>query len=276
MIGLIRIEFFKLFRQRRTYLSLIAILIIEIVVLAVAYFQGSEILDTLLESLKDSFYFKGDLLNGNLLAYLLLNSLWFHFPLILMIIVSGMITSEYEDKTLQTVFLQPVSKTKFLLSKYITAAIFTVGTVFILALTAFVFCYVLFGTGDLIVYLDGLNFFPQQEAFRRLCLAFATGAVSMVLYTVASLTIGVFLRQTIKTWIIAAVFLIVSNLFTQVNIPWLYLDQWFYAEFNTAWQYFFYFDIPAESVVRSLLGLVVYIGLFSWIGVRAFKKQDIG
>ncbi len=77
-----------------------------------AWYQGSNIIDILLDNLRKSFYFKGSLLNGNLLVYLILNTLWFHLPLILMIIVSGSLTSEYKDRTIQTIMLQPVSKWK--------------------------------------------------------------------------------------------------------------------------------------------------------------------
>jgi len=121
MWQLIKIEWYKLFQQKRTYWALGAIVIIEAMVLVGAYFQGTDIIELLLENLRKSFYFKGNLLNGNLMVYLLLNTLWFHLPLILMILVSGMITTEYKDKTLQAIFLQPVSKLKFITAKYLVA-----------------------------------------------------------------------------------------------------------------------------------------------------------
>ncbi len=67
-----------------------------------AYYQGKYILDTLLSTLQESFIFEGELLNGNLIIYIILNSLWFHVPLILMIVVSGMLTAEFKDGTIQS------------------------------------------------------------------------------------------------------------------------------------------------------------------------------
>ena len=138
------------------------------IILVSAYFQGTNIIDLLLENLKQRFYFEGSLLNGNLLVYLILNTLWFHLPLILMIVVSGMLTAEYKDRTLQTIMLQPVSKWKFILSKYIVAIGFTLLVVFALALSSFGLSYFFFGKGDLVVYLNGLNFFDAGDAYYRL------------------------------------------------------------------------------------------------------------
>lgn len=276
MMSLLQIEFFKLRKQKRTFYALGAIFLIELIVFVIAYFQGGAILDALLSTLKDTFYFSGKLLNGNLLTYMLLNSLWFHIPLILMIVISGSITTEYQDKTLQAVFLQPVSKWKFILSKYIVGIVFTVVVVLLLAITSFSFSYLFFGKGDLVVYLGTLNFFDWKDAFQRLVLAFASGAVSMVFFSVLSLTLGIFFRESIKTWIVAALFLIVFNLLSQLDMPFLAMNTWFLPKLNNTWQYFFYFDIPWIQIILHLLILCFYIFITLIIGVRIFQKRDIG
>ena len=138
MKQLIIAEIKKLFKQSKTYYAIGCLFLIEAIVLFSAYYQGNNIIDILLENLRKSFYFNGTLLNGNLLVYLILNTLWFNLPLILMITLSGMLTSEYKDRTMQTIFLQPVSKWKFILSKYIVAIMFHILAVLFMAITAFV------------------------------------------------------------------------------------------------------------------------------------------
>ena len=123
MMRLLSIEAYKLFRQSRTYYAILALLFIEAIVLLSAYYQGAEIIDLVLSNVKDTFYFQGNLLNGNLIIYFILNSFWFHVPLLCMIIVSGMLTTEYQEKTLETVFMQTVIKWKYLLAKYIVAIV---------------------------------------------------------------------------------------------------------------------------------------------------------
>ena len=275
MRALIAAEIFKLRRQSKTYFALGAIFFIELIILFSAYFQGSNIIDLLLDNLKQSFYFEGSLLNGNLLIYLILNTLWFHIPLILMIVISGILTSEYKDKTLQTVMLQPVSKVKFILSKYVVAVLFTLLVVLFLTLTSFALSYAIFGKGDLVVYLDTLNFFASADAFYRLSLAFASGAISMVFFSVVSLTLAVIFKEATKTWIVAALFLIISNLLLKVDFGYEWFNQLFFAKLNDTWQYFFYENIDWESVVFNNLLLVFYTLLVAAFGIFLFYKKDI-
>ena len=276
MKALIAAEIYKILRQSKTYFALAAIFLIEGIILIIAYFQGSNIIDILLDNLRQTFYFEGNLLNGNLLIYLILNTLWFHIPLILMIIISGILTSEYKDGTLQTVMLQPVSKWKFILSKYIVSILFTLIVVFFLALTSFAFSYAIFGKGDLIVYLDTLNFFSSEDAFYRLSWSFASGAVSMVFFSVVSLTLAVIFKEATKTWIIAAFFLILSNLLLKVDFGYYWINRLFFAKLNDTWQYFFYSEIDWNSIYWNNLLLIIYSLIFIVVGIYIFDKKDIG
>lgn len=275
LVPFVNIELFKLSKQKRTYFALGAIFLLEMVVFAIAYDQGTEILDTLLESLQDTFYFQGDLLNGNLLTYFLLNSLWFHLPLLLMIIVTGLITIEYQDGTLRTVFLQPVSKTVYILAKFITAIIFTILVVLLLALTAFVFSYGLFGKGDLVVYFESLNFFESTDAFVRLVLGFISGTFTMLFYASLCVTLAIVLKETLRTWIVATLALIMINLASQLYYSVLGWDYWFFPRLINTWQKFFYYDIPWNSILWSHGVLLLYTLLIVLGGIWHFKKSDI-
>ncbi|QDO95394.1 ABC transporter permease [Formosa sediminum] len=276
MLALISIEFYKLFKQSKTYYALAALFIIEAVVLGSAYFQGTNIINILLDNLKQTFYFQGTLLNGNLLVYLILNTLWFHLPLILMIIVSGILTSEYKDRTVQAVMLQPINKIKFIVSKYIVAIVFTIVVVFFVALSAFVLSYGLFGKGDLIVYLNALNFFEHDDARHRLVYAFISGAFSMVFFSVSSLTMAVFFKEATKTWIVSAFFLILSNILLKVDLGEHWFNSVFYAKLNDTWQYFFYHSISWDIILQNTLFLTLYSILIMGLGIYVFNKKDIG
>jgi len=276
MKSLIKAEIFKMFKQSKTYYALASLFMIEAVILFSAYFQGKDILDLLLDNLKKTFFFEGTLLNGNLLVYLILNTLWFHLPLILMIIVSGTLTTEYKDRTIQTTLLQPILKWKFILSKYIVVIGFTLMVVLFLAITSFILSYSLFGKGDLIVYLNTLNFFESNDAFIRLQYAFVSGALSMVFFSVASLTIAVIFKDATKTWIIAAFFLILSNLLLKVDFGNTYFNQLFFAKLNDTWQNFFNYTIDWNIIYFNSALLITYTLLFMGIGIYLFHKKDIG
>ena len=135
MKRLLYTELYKIRKQRKTLYAVLAIFVLEAFIMVSAYHQGRGILDVFLENLKENFEFQGELLNGNLIIYLILNSFWFHIPLILMIVVSGFLTSEYKDRTLEAQLLQPVSKLKLILAKYAASAVFTIAVMLLLAVS---------------------------------------------------------------------------------------------------------------------------------------------
>jgi len=273
---LLKAEIYKLFKQSKTYYALGALFSIELLILFSAYYQGTTIIDLLLENLKQKFYFEGTLLNGNLLIYLILNTLWFHLPLILMIIVSGTLTSEYKDRTIQTIMLQPVSKWKFILSKYLVAIGFTLMVVGLLAASSFGLSYAFFGKGDLVVYLNGLNFFDATDAIKRLQWSFMSGALSMVFFSIASLTIAILFKEATKTWIVSAFFLILSNILLKVDFGDNWFNQLFFAKLNDTWQYFFYYTINWKQIIFNSSLSLAYCILFMGAGIYWFHKKDIG
>lgn len=273
---LLKAEIFKLFKQSKTYYALGALFSIELLILFSAYYQGTTIIDLLLENLKQKFYFEGTLLNGNLLIYLILNTLWFHLPLILMIVVSGTLTSEYKDRTLQTIMLQPVSKWKYILSKYLVAIAFTLLVVGLLSISSFGLSYAFFGKGDLVVYLNGLNFFDATDAIKRLQWSFMSGALSMVFFSIASLTIAILFKEATKTWIVSAFFLILSNILLKVDFGDNWFNQLFFAKLNDTWQYFFYYTINWQQIIFNSALSIAYCILFMGAGIYWFHKKDIG
>lgn len=275
MWQLMKIEWFKLFKQQRTFWALGAILIIEGLVLIGAYFQGTEIIELLLENLRKSFYLKGNLLNGNLIIYILLNTLWFHFPLILMVLVSGMMTTEYKDRTLQATFLQPVNKGKLIVSKYLVAIQLTLVVLFFLASTSILLSNLLFGHGDLIVYLESLNFFSNEEAQTRILYAFFSGGFTMIFYTVVSLTLAIIIKEATATWIASTFFLVFTNLLLKIDLGSTFLNQWLYVKLIDSWQYFFYPEISWNQVGLNTILLFGYTLLTALFGVYLFVKKDI-
>lgn len=275
MMNLLRIELFKIYRQRKTYYALAAVFVLEAFIMVSAYFQGREFLNVLLENLRETFEFRGELLNANLIIYLVLNSFWFHIPLILMIVVSGFLTSEYKDRTVEATLLQPVSKFSFILSKYLAALVFTLFILLVLVASTFALAYAMFGKGDLVVFMDGLSFFQTGEALDRLALAFLAGSLTMVFYATVSLTLAVLLQEATITWIVAALFLIGTTLLLRLDFNSDAMESFFFPKLVDSWQYFFYPEIPFGVIWKKQAVLLLYTLIAGGIGVRIFQKRDI-
>lgn len=276
MRWLLYAEMLKLVRQSKTYYALTAIFAIQLLIFITAYYQGSAILDLLLNNLRQSFYFEGKLLNGNLIMYIVLNSLWFNVPLILMIVTSGMVTDEYKDGTVQTVMLQAVEKWKFILVKYIIALLFTMLVIALMMLSTFALAYTIFGTGDLVVYIGGLNFFESADAFSRICWAFASGSIVMAFYGIVSVTLAVFIKEAAKTWIAAALFLIITNLLLKVDFGVAGLNNFFFPKLVDTWQQLFNYQTDWFKISINNALLLLYCVGIAVSGILVFHKKEIG
>ncbi|HEA28674.1 MAG TPA: ABC transporter permease [Leeuwenhoekiella sp.] len=275
MRAILSTELFKLFKQGKTWYAIGAVFLIEIIILASAYYQGEGILELLLDNLRQSFYFKGNLLNGNLLLYIVLNSLWFNVPLILMIVTSALVTEEYKNGTMQTTLLQAIKKWQLILAKYLAALIFTVLVIALMVCTTFTAAYSIFGNGDLVVYLNTLNFFPAEVAFQRICMAFVSGTLSMVFYATVSLTLGIFIKEPAKTWIASAFFLILCSLLLKVNFGMGNYEHFLFPKLTNTWQHFFDYTLSWKEIVVDHLLLICYTIIFGGLGVYQFNKKDI-
>ncbi|MGB5236445.1 MAG: ABC transporter permease [Flavobacteriaceae bacterium] len=275
MKELLAVELFKIRKQRMTFYGLAAVLVLVAFIMVSAFFQGRGFLDIMLKNIQDSFEFQGDLLNANLIIYLVLNSLWFHIPLILMVVVSGFLTTEYKDGTVEAVLLHPVSRWKFITSKYLATAIFTILLVGILMMATFISAYIFFGGGDLVVFLDGLSFYESGEALRRLFGAFLSGIFIALFYAVAGLTLAVLFRESTITWIVSAFFLIVTTMLLKYDFGWSVLNSYFFPKLIDSWQYFFYYDIPFNTIWIKNAVLFGYTILFALTGIWIFNKRDI-
>tara|TARA_R110002020_G_scaffold37072_6_gene111865 strand:+ start:40356 stop:41186 length:831 start_codon:yes stop_codon:yes gene_type:complete len=275
MTALLKSELFKLRKQGKTWYALGAVLLIELIILLSAYLQGGTILELLLENLRQSFYFKGNLLNGNLLLYLVLNSLWFNVPLILMIVTSAIVTEEYRNGTLQATLLQAVKRPQLIMAKYIAALIFTLLVIVIMMLGTFTAAYAIFGNGDLIVYLNTLNFFKADDAFKRICFAFVSGTLSMFFFSTVSVTLGIILKESAKTWIASAFFLILCSLLLKVDFGMGEYGRLFFPKLINSWQHFFHYELNWSHIVMDNLLLMIYTFMFGGLGYYIFNKNDI-
>lgn len=268
-------ECLKLLRQRSFYIALLAVMLVQGVIYIVSYFQGAEILDLLLSNLSSGFYFSGNLLNGNLILYMVLNSLWFNLPLILMMVTTTLVTSEYRDRTFQTLFLRGVPKRSMIASKYFISVGFSIAVVLLLASSAFAFSYVFFGKGDLVVYLGSLNFIPHEDAVNRLMIAFLLGCQSMIFFTVVSLSLAIIFRENLSAWVVSLVFLVLSNILMKVETGWELLDIWSFARLQETWQYLFYYEIPVDRIWRNVGIMALYTVLAALPGYYWFTKKEV-
>jgi len=139
-------------------------------------------------SFEQTLRFEGKVLNGNLVAFIILQMLIVHIPLLVALVTGDLISGEAAMGTLRMLVSRPISRSQLLLSKFLAGGIYTLLIVCWLGILAVIVGRFLFGPGDLMVLnSDGLIILQEQDVMWRyaggFCVAF------LALLTISSLSI---------------------------------------------------------------------------------------
>jgi ABC-2 type transport system permease protein len=294
MWTLLKIELFKIFRRPRTYIAFGAIFAIVVLIQVALKYDGPSYMDLLLNNLRDSFELSGDfkskLLNGYLVCFVILNTLLIQMPLLVALIAGDSIAGEANMGTLRISLTKPISRTQYMLVKFLASVIYTLMLLIWMALIALFGSMLLFGTNDMVVLRS--ESIEQMKSFDVLWRYFAAfGYAAVALTTVAALAflLSVFAENSIGPIIATMSIVIVFTILSEMNIP-IYdrtVKPYLFTSHMVAWKGFFYVKADPDgttingsienlpAMMRSLGILVAYIILFAGTAIAVFRKKDI-
>ncbi len=277
MIGtIINIELEKLFRRSRSYISVIAIIIIVVIIQGGMMLDGKALLDFISENLQETFMLQGNLLNGYLISYLSINSLWIHVPILIIIVTGDLISGEANAGTFRIYLTRPVSRRNMILAKFIAGMVYVAILVILLAVMSIGLGILFFGKGDIIVFYNTVNIIPEKLLMGRFAMAFAYGIVSMWMVAALSFVFSAVSRNSLSpiilTMAIIILFTVISNfelgIFGSVK-PYLF------TTYMNNWQAFFEFDLDLVKILKSVIILIFHIIGLLILSIILFNRRDI-
>ncbi len=291
MWRLLQIELFKIFKRPRTYISFAAIAGMVLIIQLGLKFDGKSYLQLMMSSLSDSFYIPyGMILNGYLVAFIILNTLLIHVPLLVALVAGDIVAGEANMGTLRLLITRPVSRTQLMLVKFAASVIYTALLLIWMALLALFLSMLFFGTNDMLVARNEvMEQIGKNDVLWRYLAAF--GYASVALSTVAALAflLSVFAENSIGPIVSTISIVIVLTILSEMKIP-LYDDTvkpWLFTSHMLAWKGFFYSKSNGEgsaipgtvenlpAILRSLAILLAYIVLFVATAIAVFRRKDI-
>jgi ABC-2 type transport system permease protein len=276
MIRLVYYELVKMFFKKRTYLGFALVLLIVPLVEVAFKLEGGRFLQVATRGLSQDFFMIGNLFNGWLVGYQLMNSLFFHIPLLISFVAGDILAGEATAGTYRLILTRPVSRTKVFLAKYAAVLIYTFLFVVFLACLSIGLAYVLLGSGDLIVIDRIILILPEAEVAWRFLIAYALAFWAMITIASISFFFSSFVENAIgpiiATMGMLILFLIVSSIpldmFTFIK-PYLFTD------YLNLWQKAFHDPIPWNAIGKA----VMVFGIYSFASVFAawiiFIRKDI-
>lgn len=276
MYKLIQIELYKIFKRRRSYIGFAALIVIILLSHFAMLWEGQSMHEFITKNLSEAFYMQGNLVNGYLISFLVLNFLWVHVPLLIAIVTADLISGESHSGTFRIILTRPVSRTKIITAKFIAAITYTFIFMIIFAVMSLGLGLLIFGKGDLMVIFNSVNIFSESDVLWRFLIAYAYGFVSMCTVAALSLLLSSFsnnsLGPILSTMVIIIVFTFISTLNLEVFST---IKPFLLTSYLDSWQKLFTYDINIADLIKDGFILIIHILIFYGLTVFHFRRKDI-
>jgi len=276
MYTLVKIELYKIFRKWRTYIGFGAIGVMVPVIQTAMYFQGAHYLEFITRSFKDSFVFVGNLLNGYLIAYIILGSLTIHIPFLIALVAGDLLAGEATAGTYRMLITRPVSRMKLVFAKFIAGLIYTNFLVLFLAVISLGLGLIIFGVGELIVIKDAIIIFAQNDILWRFIFAYASAALSMSVVLALGFLFSSLVENAIGPIVSTMTVIIIFTIFSAINIDFFRtVKPYLFTNYMSTWRLVFDDPIDYNEIIKNCLILAGHIIGFFGITLFIFKRKDI-
>jgi ABC-2 type transport system permease protein len=291
MWKLLQIELFKIFRRPRTYIPFAAIAAMIFIIQLGLKFDGLSYMELIMSSLSDTFSMPYSLmLNGYLVAFVILNTLLIQVPLLVALVAGDMVAGEANMGTLRLLAIRPVSRTQLMLVKFAASVIYTVLLLVWMAILSLFLSMWIFGTNDMFIARDTvLEHIREADVMWRYIAAFGYAMVALSTVAALAFLLSIFAENSIGPIVATISIVIVLTILSEMRIP-IYdntVKPWLFTSHMLAWKGFFYSRSDGQggtidgsienlpSILRSLAILIVYIVGFVTAAVVIFRRKDI-
>lgn len=272
-----RNELIKIALKPRSYLGLIAISGLVAVIQFALWVDGISVISLITSSFEQTLRFEGKVLNGNLVAFIILQMLIVQIPLLVALVTGDLVSGEAAMGTLRMLMTKPISRNKLLLSKFFAGGIYTFLVVLWLGFMAVGVGRFLFGSGDLMVLnSDGLVILREGDILWRYLGAFCVAFLALFTISSLSICLSCFSNNSIgpivSTMAIILFFTIIGTLDVPVFDP---IRPYLFTTHMASWRSFFEEPLPCLSIIESIGILLAHNLFFIGISMMVFHRKDI-
>lgn len=270
-------EFIKIAAKPRSYLGLGAITVLVGVILLALKADGMSFISFVTASFEQTLSFQGDILNGNLVAFIILQMLIIHIPLLVALVTGDLVSGEAASGTIRMLLTKPISRTQLLLSKFIAGGVYTLCIIVWLGFMSVVLGKIMFGSGDLMVLnSDGLIILQKPDVNWRYAGGFAVAFLALLTVSSLSICLSCFTSNSIgpivTTMAIIILFTIIGTLDVRI---FDHVRPYLFTTHMAAWRSFFEEPFPKADILKSVGILLVHNVFLIGISLYSFNKKDI-
>ncbi len=277
MIRLLSIELYKIFKRPRTYISFGVVTATSFIFQLAMVSGGREFINFGMQNITQQFDVQGSIINGYLVAYLILQSLLIQIPLLVALVAGDALAGEANMGTLRLLLTKPVTRTQLVMIKFIAATIYTILLIIWLAIVALFLSLLIFGTGDMInLKSETFVLLLKDDIMWRYCLAFGFACLAMTTIASLSIFLSAFADNSIGPIISTMGIVVVLTILSSLQLPLFdAINPYLFTKHMIGWKGFFDEPVPYAAIGRSALVLVTYTVGFLLGTIFYFNKKDI-
>jgi ABC-2 type transport system permease protein len=289
MKQIIAIELYKVFRRPRTYIAFGAIAALIMVIQFGLKMDGQSYAGFLMKDINDTLTVDGNVLNGYLICYILLQLLLVHVPLLVALIAADMISGEANLGTLRLLFTTPYSRTQWVIGKFIAASIYTIVLLIWLAFLALFVSMWIFGTDDLFLMKSNyVVLIQEKDVLWRYVGAFVFASFSLLTVTSLGFLMSSIANNSIGPIVGTMSAIVFFTILSTLNIPlFSIIKPYLFTTHMNNWKEFFDIKVDENNeaifgtilnmakIKTSLTVLTLHIILFVAASVIITKRKDI-
>lgn len=288
MWKLLQIELYKIFKRPRSYISFIAIAALVLMVQFGLSVDGKDYTEFMIQT-AGNFDVQGNVLNGYLVCYIILQLMLIHVPLLVTLVAADMVSGEANMGTLRLMLTKPYSRTQFVLAKFIATCIYTILLLIWMTVLALYGSILIFGTGDMFLMKSSyIVLITEDDVFWRYILAFGFAAVSLITVAAVGFFISLFAENSIGPIVITMSIIVFFTVVGTLNLPvFSYITPFLFTSHMVNWKEFFDEQVNANNeaikgsiqnlpvIIHSLIVLVIHIFTLMIASVWVMKRKDI-
>jgi len=277
MVRLLKTELVKIAARPRSYIGFVAIAIIVSLIQLAMYLDGLNFISFITAPIQSSFTLEGNILNGNLVCFIILQTLIIQIPLLVALVTGDLLSGEAAMGTIRLIATRPISRSSIVMAKFIAGMVYTFLLLLFLGLISLGVGLLLFGPGDLIVLKsEELIIIQSSDTLWRFFSAFGIAFLSLTVVASFSMALSCFADNSIGPIISTMAVIILFTIIGTMEIPLFdKLKPFLFTTHMVIWRNFFDNPLPVEQIRNSVMVLIGHIALFMSITLVAFRRKDI-
>jgi len=271
------VELAKIAAKPRSYIGFVAIAIIISLIHIAMYVDGMNYISFVTTPLQAAFNLEGTILNGNLVCFIILQTLIIQIPLLVALVTGDLISGEAAMGTIRLVATRPVSRMQLVMAKFLAGAVYVMLLLVFLGVLALGLGLWLFGPGDLIVLKsEELTIIQGDDTFWRFMAAFGIAFISLLVVATFSMLLSCFAENSIGPIISTMAVIILFTIIGTMDIPFFdRMKPFLFTTHMVVWRNMFDQILDVEQIRQSLTVLVLHILVFLGVTLWFFRKKDI-